>query len=93
MESVKSWQFGVVLLQKTIFVMKRTRIIEVDSNPGKCPKCGGNVVPILYGEPTAQTYEEYLQGKLALGGCCITQNDPDWVCLGCDQQFRMAHRK
>ena len=84
---------GAVPLQKSLLIMKRTRIIEVESNPGKCPKCGGKVVPILYGEPTAQAYEEYLQGKLVLGGCCITDNDPDWECLGCEQQFRKIRQK
>ena len=73
--------------------MKRTRIIEIDGNPGVCPRCGGKVVPILYGEPNKQAYEEYLQGNVALGGCCVTGNDPDWECLGCEQQFRMIRQK
>ena len=65
-----------------------TRIIEVESKPGKCPKCGGKVVPILYGEPNGMADQELLKGNLVFGGCCIAENDPDWVCLGCEQLFR-----
>ena len=73
--------------------MKRTRIIEVESNPGKCPKCGGKVVPILYGEPNELAEQEFLKGNIVFGGCCIEDNDPDWECLGCEQQFRKTRQK
>ena len=72
--------------------MKRTRIIEVESNPGKCPKCGGKVVPILYGEPNELAEQEFLKGNIVFGGCCIEENDPDWECLGCEQQFRKTRQ-
>ncbi len=70
--------------------MDKNNITEVKRKPCKCPKCGGKVVPILYGEPSHEAYEESLQGKFVLGGCCICEDSPDWECLECHHQFRKA---
>ena len=52
--------------------------------PQKCPKCNSNrVVNIVYGYPEPETFREAESGKIALGGCCITEDDPSWKCLGC----------
>jgi len=52
--------------------------------PKKCPKCGSRkVVRIIYGLPTEEAYKEHLAGKIALGGCIISGNDPAWQCLDC----------
>ena len=36
-----------------------------------CPKCGGKIVEILYGEPTEELFNAAERGEVILGGCCI----------------------
>ena len=65
-------------------------MIDVIRRPNRCPLCGGDICDILYGEPTATWYEDYLKAtghRAVLGGCCITDNDPDYECAKCGQQF------
>lgn len=67
--------------------MKR---IDVISRPHKCPRCGGEVCDILYGEPTATWEEDYLKEtghRAILGGCIITDDDPNYECAKCEQKF------
>ncbi|MCJ7448228.1 MAG: hypothetical protein MUO72_11075 [Bacteroidales bacterium] len=50
----------------------------------KCPKCGSSkVVKIVYGEPSYEDSLEAEAGKIILGGCVITGNDPHWGCIDC----------
>lgn len=55
----------------------------------KCPKCGSSeVAKILYGMPVFHLIEEDLEkGKIELGGCCITDNDPAYKCRSCNHKF------
>ena len=67
--------------------------IKVSSKPDKCPKCGGKVVDILYGDPMDEAIEAYKRGEIILGGCCIELDEngnslmPDWQCKECEAQF------
>ena len=61
-----------------------------------CPKCNemGKIKEILYGMPS----EDYNQTKYVLGGCCITDNDPEIQCTNCDwtgmkESVRFTKRK
>ncbi len=58
-------------------------------SPEACPKCGSlDVVPILYGLPGGpEVMEEAEQGKIALGGCLVTDSDPQKECKACGAQF------
>ena len=54
-----------------------------------CPKCGSSdVIPIVFGYPTVETGEAAERGELALGGCCVGDNDPDCACKACGHQWR-----
>ena len=58
--------------------------------PGKCLECGSrNVVDILYGYPinSPDLMEKIKQGKIVLGGCVITGNDPAWKCTECGAEI------
>lgn len=46
-------------------------IFKKNSVPKTCPKCGGKVVKIIYGEPTEELFEASDRGEVILGGCCI----------------------
>jgi len=58
--------------------------------PKKCPVCGSSkIASYLYGMPI---YDEKLQedmdsGKIVIGGCCITDDDPQWKCLACKEEL------
>jgi hypothetical protein len=53
-----------------------------------CPSCGSNaVIPIVYGMPGGELMDQAEAGKVALGGCCISDNDPDLRCTECGQQW------
>ena len=53
-----------------------------------CPKCkSDNVVPIRYGEPVYQSYEE--MGKVRYGGCIMASDGslPDMACEECNYEW------
>lgn len=67
--------------------------VYVSRKPLKCPSCGGKpIATILYGMPAYSVeLEEKLQsGAIALGGCCVTDDDPKWTCTHCGQNFTGA---
>ncbi len=62
------------------------------NKPKICPKCGSaKVVKIVYGEPTYEAHLEEVAGKIILGGCIMTGNDPLWGCIDC--KARIFKRK
>ena len=51
-----------------------------------CPKCKSkNIASILWGEIllTAEGKNNRENGKIVLGGCCVSENDPDKECNDC----------
>jgi hypothetical protein len=58
-------------------------------NEKRCPRCGAeDVVKIVYGLPTRVTMEDLYAGKVALGGCMISPDSPDYVCDSCGHEWR-----
>ncbi len=89
-------------LQKRLFTLsKREKIVLEKQNDGSmivhnkdakfvCPHCGSkNTVPIMYGLPvfSPQMEKKLNEGRLQLGGCCLTGNDPDRYCNNCQKEF------
>jgi hypothetical protein len=57
-------------------------------SPPICPQCGSaDAVPIAYGLPSFDMFEEAERGEVALGGCIVSGNDPAWQCTSCKQRF------
>lgn len=57
-------------------------------NYKKCLKCGSlNVIKILYGMPTHEAFQLADEGKIRLGGCCITGTDPEYYCKDCENEW------
>jgi hypothetical protein len=53
-----------------------------------CPACrSGDVVQILWGEPSPEAAEMAEAGRIALGGCVVTGDDPVWRCKACGRDF------
>jgi len=62
--------------------------------PEPCPTCASTdkVIPIVYGEPTSETWELVRAGRVALGGCVVTGDDPAWRCRSCGADFGRRSR-
>ena len=66
---------------------------ESKSKPA-CPKCQSeNTIDIVFGYPTRSTMKKAERGEVWLGGCCITNNDPQWYCKGCKREFGKINKK
>jgi hypothetical protein len=56
--------------------------------PTKCQKCGSSkVIRIIYEESNYKTALEAEAGKIVLGDCSITGNDPLWTCIDCKSKI------
>lgn len=70
--------------------MIQTRIIDVYRKPQKCPVCGSEVVPIVYGTGDMTEIEILWQYRknCIMGGDNIPRRPPIWACsCGC-KRFR-----
>ncbi|MDD2229543.1 MAG: hypothetical protein PHY48_09040 [Candidatus Cloacimonetes bacterium] len=53
-----------------------------------CPRCSSkDVLPIEYGYPGIEMMEDSENGKIVLGGCCVSDNDPTRECQKCKHRF------
>lgn len=53
-------------------------------NNKQCINCGSkNTVPIIYGMPSSAALEEEQAGKVKLGGCVVSIDDPQYFCNDC----------
>jgi hypothetical protein len=58
--------------------------------PTACPACGGpRVASILYGLPafSPELDRELNEGRVVLGGCCVSGDDPKWQCADCHHRW------
>ena len=52
-----------------------------------CPNCNSpRLAKILYGLPRFDDKldKDIKEGRVVLGGCCISDNDPDYKCMDCN---------
>ena len=59
----------------------------VTRKPRKCLRCGGKVVPILYGEPNEESGILIRAGEMIMGGCLILEENPQWGCIECEVEY------
>jgi hypothetical protein len=72
----KKWQNGAIIAVR----------YETKRKPKKCPACSSQrIANILYGMPeySAKLEKDLSSGRIILGGCCITNDDPKWQCADC----------
>jgi len=63
---------------------------EYQRKPRRCPACGsGRIATILWGYPafSEELHHDLAEGRLTLGGCCVTDDDPTWQCTDCETEF------
>lgn len=52
-----------------------------------CPKCEGDLIPIVYGYPSPEMVESADRGEILLGGCIVSDSDPQFRCAHCGRQY------
>jgi len=54
----------------------------------RCPQCGSvEVIEIVYGYPTEETFERAEAGEVRLGGCVVGYCDPNKYCKDCGYEW------
>lgn len=57
-------------------------------NYRQCPKCSSkNTIPIVYGLPAPEHFKKAEEGRTKLGGCCAGENDPEFYCKDCENEW------
>jgi endogenous inhibitor of DNA gyrase (YacG/DUF329 family) len=64
-------------------VMPETR----KRNRKPCPLCGGHSVQIQYGLPGPEMLVKAEAGEIALGGCTVSDDDPNRMCTTCGHEW------
>lgn len=65
-------------------------MITITMSERLCPRCGSNkVASIIYGLPvwSPQLEKADREGRIIMGGCCMTADDPDSQCLSCRHRW------
>lgn len=63
---------------------------EYRRKPIKCPQCQSvRVAKIFYGMPafSLELKHDLDAGRIFLGGCCISGDDPWWRCVDCGTEL------
>jgi len=62
------------------------------NKPKECPKCGKKkIASFLFGLPDFLAIEKDLKaGRIVLGGCCLSSDDPEWKCQTCGHEWRTS---
>ncbi len=57
----------------------------------ECPDCHSrDIVPILYGYPSAEAVAAARRGELRIGGLNIDADNPRWSCRSCGRRFSLG---
>lgn len=58
-----------------------------------CPACGSQaVLPIAYGYPSPEMWEQEQRGEVVLGGCLVGPESPAYECRDCHIPLPWAPR-
>ena len=53
-----------------------------------CPDCNSDdVAEIVYGFPGPEMIQGDEDRRIKLGGCCVSENDPEWHCWQCEREW------
>lgn len=75
--------FVVILL-----LLAGTSIFAEASKNSKCPLCHNDSIrPIVYGHPEGDMWDKARRGEIILGGCCVSDGDPNYGCTFCRREL------
>jgi hypothetical protein len=82
-----TWELNRLLTDDEIADFETWRKTAKSNKPkSRCSKCDSTkIATIIYGIPDySEELEKRLEsGKIVLGGCCVTGNDPKYECTDC----------
>jgi hypothetical protein len=59
-----------------------------------CPQCRGKSgVNIVYGYPGFDLRERSERGEVHIGGCVLTEDQPDRHCTSCEHEWQIRRRR
>jgi len=54
----------------------------------RCPRCSStDIAEIVWGLPDMESFREEDNGKHVFGGCCVSDDDPEYSCNNCGEEF------
>ena len=59
----------------------------VTNKTATCPVCGGSCIPFVYGLPGWEVGESAERGEVVIGGCVISDKNPDFRCSQCGHEW------
>lgn len=60
-------------------------------NYNSCPSCKSkNIIPIEYGLPGPEMVKAAEKGEIYIGGCLISDSNPEWHCKNCGYDWKKA---
>ena len=62
-------------------------------NMRKCPRCGEELLEIIYGMPGSELFEASERGEVILGGCEVFEDGPDYHCKKCNLDYSRDLKK
>ena len=68
------------------YYLKWINSIKKVNDTKKCPACGGELIPIIWGYPDSSLFEKADRDEVYLGGCVITDNT-NVHCKSCQKNF------
>lgn len=79
-----------------LHVVSRALPRRCRSKPKRCKACrSSRIAYILHGMPAmdAQMERDIQEGRLVLGGCCVTEDDAEWQCTTCGTPVHVTGRE
>ena len=64
--------------------------IKYKSDIRFCPDCGGELLPIVWGNPDSKLFKKAERGEVFLGGCCIPSDNVNYHCKQCNEEFDLG---
>jgi hypothetical protein len=68
--------------------LSETEGVMAKQTESKCPVCGWDTIPIVYGLPGSDDFE---RTDIILGGCIVEETNPDLACSNCDWSGQEWH--
>lgn len=59
----------------------------------KCPKCGAELIEIVYGMPSYELFKAEEHGEVVIGGCGVFGDAPEYHCKKCDTDYSADLKK
>ena len=54
----------------------------------RCPRCSStNIAEIIWGLPDMKRFRDEDKDKYVFGGCCVSDDDPEYSCNNCGEEF------